>query len=56
MMRGFVKTLFGGRRSFLTSCACILLGVVILHTPFARLAGVVLPVALLAGAGYLAKH
>jgi hypothetical protein len=55
-MRGFVKTLFGDRRSFLTSFACILLAVVVLQTPFERIAGVVLPVALLAGLGYLAKH
>jgi len=55
-MRGFVKTLFGDARNVCTACICVALGAALLHTPAAVLAGVALPVALLAGAAYLAKH
>jgi hypothetical protein len=55
-MRGFLKTLFGNRANVLTAGSCILLAVIILHTPAAPLAGLALPVLLLCGAGYLARH
>ncbi len=55
-MRGFIKTLFGDRRNFFTAAACVLAAVILLHTPTAPLAGLALPVLLLVGAAYLAKH
>ncbi len=55
-MRGFIKTLFGDKRNFLTACLCIAPAVILLHTPAAPFAGLVLPVLLLCGAAYLAKH
>jgi len=55
-MRGFIKTLFGDKRNFFAAAICILLAVILLHTPAAPLAGIALPVLLLCGAAYLAKH
>jgi hypothetical protein len=55
-MRGFIKTLFGDTRNFCTAAVCVGIGVALLHTPLAVLAGLALPVTLLAGAAYLAKH
>jgi hypothetical protein len=55
-MRGFIKTLFGDARNVCIASICVGAGAIILYTPAAMLAGFVLPVALLAGAAYLAKH
>jgi hypothetical protein len=55
-MRGFIKTLFGDARNVCTAAICVAAGAALLHTPAAMLAGFVLPVALLAGAAFLAKH
>jgi hypothetical protein len=55
-MQGFIKTLFGDARNFCTAAICIAIGAALLHTPLARLAGLVMPAALLAGAANLAKH
>jgi hypothetical protein len=55
-MRGLLKTLFGDRRNMLTAAACILTAVIILHTPAAPFSGLLLPVLLLCGTAYLAKH
>jgi hypothetical protein len=55
-MRGFIKTLFGDARNFCTAAICVSIGAALLHTPLAAIAGFALPVILLAGAAYLAKH
>jgi hypothetical protein len=55
-MRGFIKTLIGDKRNFFVAAICILAAVILLHTPAAPLAGFALPVLLLCGVGYLAKH
>jgi hypothetical protein len=55
-MRGFIKTLFGDARTLCVAAICILLAVLILHSPYAIIAGIALPVTLLIGAAYLAKH
>jgi len=55
-MRGFIKTLFGDCRNFCTAAICILLAVIILHTPAAPLTGFALPLMLLGSAAYLSKH
>lgn len=55
-MQGFIKTLFGDRRTFIIAAISIIAAYAILHTQFAELAGLLLPVLLLCGANYLAKH
>ena len=55
-MQGFIKTLFGDARTLMVAGLCILVGFVVLHTPAAALAGLVLPLCLLGGAAYLARH
>jgi hypothetical protein len=55
-MRGFIKTLFGDKRNFFAAASCVLAAVILLHTPIAALTGLALPVLLLCGAAYLAKH
>jgi hypothetical protein len=55
-MRGFIKTLIGDARNFCAAAICILLAVIILHTPAAPLTGLALPPMLLAAAAYLSKH
>jgi membrane protease YdiL (CAAX protease family) len=55
-MRGFIKTLFGDARNFCVAAICVALAAGILHTPLEAMAGLVLPLALLAAAAYLAKH
>jgi hypothetical protein len=55
-MRGFIKTLFGDARNFCTAAICVGGAALVLHTPAAVAAGVVLPVGLLIGAAYLARH
>jgi hypothetical protein len=55
-MRAFIKTLFGDARNLCTAATCVAIGVALLHTPVAMLAGFVLPAALLGAAAYLAKH
>jgi len=55
-MRGFIKTLFGDARHVGTVVVCVGAVVVVMHTPLAAAAGLLLPVALLAGAAFLARH
>lgn len=55
-MQGFIKTLFGDKRTLAVVALSILVALVLLHSPAAPLAGLVLPLCLLAGAAYLARH
>jgi len=55
-MRGFLKTLIGDARNLCAGAVCILLAVIILHTPAAPLSGLALPFLLLCAAFYLSKH
>jgi hypothetical protein len=55
-MQGFIKTLFGDKYTLGVAGICILVAVVLLHTPAAILAGAVLPISLLGGAAYLARR
>ncbi|MBB5373411.1 hypothetical protein [Acidocella aromatica] len=55
-MRGFIKTLFGDQRTLSVVGLSILVAVVVLHSPAELAAGLALPVSLLAGAAYLARH
>lgn len=55
-MQGFIKTLFGDRRTFLIAAISVLAVYGLLHTQFGALAGLLLPVLLLCGANHLAKH
>jgi hypothetical protein len=55
-MRGFIKTLVGDGRNLMAAGLCIGFAILLLHSPLAMLAGIALPVALLAGAAYVAKH
>ncbi|NNM57521.1 hypothetical protein [Acidocella sp.] len=55
-MRALFKTLFGSARTIGAAAAAAGLAVLALHGPAPALAGAVLPVALLAGAAYLARH
>ncbi|WP_298161646.1 hypothetical protein [Acidocella sp.] len=55
-MQGFIKTLFGDKNTLMVAGGSILLAVGLLHTPAHELAGVALPLCLLAGAGYLARR
>ncbi|MCB5945581.1 hypothetical protein [Acidocella sp. KAb 2-4] len=55
-MQGFIKTLFGDKRTLATAGLAIGTAVAVLHSPAQMLAGLALPVCLLAGAAYLARH
>ena len=55
-MQGFIKTLFGDKRTLAVTALSILVAVVVLHSPAFLAAGMVLPLCLLAGAAYLARH
>jgi hypothetical protein len=55
-MRGIIKTLFGDARNVAVATLCVGSAVVLLHTFMTHYAGIFLPVSLLAGAAYLAKH
>jgi len=55
-MRGFLKTLFGDARNVCVAASCVAAAAVLLRTPLAAAAGLVLPAALMAGAAYLARH
>jgi len=55
-MRGLIKTLIGDKRNFFAAAICILLAVILLHTPAAPLTGIAFPLMLLCGAGYLSKY
>ncbi|HYP62742.1 MAG TPA: hypothetical protein VEQ16_02575 [Acidocella sp.] len=55
-MQGFIKTLFGDKRTLAVAGLSILAALAVLHTPAAVLAGLVLPFCLLGGAAYLARH
>jgi hypothetical protein len=55
-MQGFIKTLFGDARNVAVAAICISIAALLLITPAAIVTGLVLPIALLAGAAYLAKH
>jgi hypothetical protein len=55
-MQGFIKTLFGDKRTLTVSALSILVALAVLHSPAAAAAGLVLPICLMAGAAYLAKH
>ena len=56
MIRSFLKTLFGDLRVVLTAGTALLVAGALLDTPFREVTGLALPVLLLAGAGYLARH
>ncbi len=53
-MRALFKTLFGSARTISAAAVAVVLAGLALHGPAPVLAGAVLPVALLAGAAYLA--
>lgn len=55
-MRGFLKTLFGDKRTLAVAGLSILVALAVMHTPAAPLTGLVLPPCLLAAAAYLARH
>jgi hypothetical protein len=55
-MQGFIKTLIGDARHIITAALCIGVTVLLLHSGLRELAGLVLPLSLLAGAAYLAKR
>lgn len=55
-MKALFKTLFGSSRTIAAGAVALALAVIALHSPMPALAGLVLPVALLAGAGYLTRH
>jgi len=55
-MRGFLKTLFGDSRHVCVAASCVGVAALLLRTPLAAAAGLVLPAALMAGAAYLARH
>lgn len=55
-MKALFKTLFGSARTIAAASAAVFLAALALHGPAPALAGAVLPVALLAGAAYLARH
>ncbi len=55
-MRGLLKTLFGGARNFFAAAICVVLAVILLHTPAARFTGLALPLMLLGTAAYLSKR
>jgi hypothetical protein len=53
-MKALFKTLFGSARTIAAAAAAVALAVLALHSPVPALAGAVLPVAMLAGAAFLA--
>lgn len=55
-MQGFIKTLFGDTNTLAATAASILIAFAVLHSPATILAGLILPLCLLAGAAYLARH
>jgi hypothetical protein len=55
-MQGFIKTLFGDRRTFLIAAINIVIVFALMKTPAASLAGIILPLGVFCGAVYLAKH
>ncbi|MDR3522115.1 MAG: hypothetical protein P4L54_10955 [Acidocella sp.] len=55
-MQGFIKTLFGDKNTLVVVAGAILAAVLVLHSPLPVLAGALLPLCLLAGAAYLARH
>ncbi|GAN79645.1 hypothetical protein [Acidocella aminolytica] len=55
-MQGFFKTLFGDKRTLAVAGLSILVTLGVLHSPAASMAGLALPLCLVAGAAYLAKH
>lgn len=55
-MQGFIKTLFGDKRTLAVTAASVLVALVVLHSPASLVAGVVLPLCLLAAAAHLARH
>ena len=55
-MQGFMKTLIGDKYTLAVALANILIALALLHSPAARAAGIVLPLCLLAGAGFLARR
>jgi len=55
-MQGFIKTLFGDRRTFLIAALNIIIVFAVMKTPAASFAGVILPLGVFCGAVYLAKH
>jgi hypothetical protein len=55
-MNAFFKTLFGSPRTIAVGVVAVGLAAIVLRSPVPVLAGFILPAALLAGAGYLARH
>ncbi len=55
-MQGFIKTLFGDKRTLAVAGGSMLVALAVLHSPVAAWAGLVFPACLLAGAAYLARH
>jgi hypothetical protein len=55
-MNALFKTLFGNPHTIAVGGIAVGLAAIALHSPAHVLAGFVLPIALLAGAAYLARH
>ena len=55
-MQALFKTLFGSVRTIAVGALSLGVAFALLHGPLPVLAGVVLPIGLLLGAGYLARH
>jgi hypothetical protein len=55
-MQGFIKTMFGDKRTVMVAVASIIIAFAALHSPATAFAGAILPLCLLAGAAYLARH
>jgi hypothetical protein len=54
-MRGFIKTLFADRLTFIIAALNIVIVFAVLRTPAAPLAGVIFPLGVFGGAVYLTK-
>jgi hypothetical protein len=55
-MQGFVKTLFGDKHTLAVAAASVLIAFAVLHSPATIMAGLILPLCLLASAAYLARR
>jgi hypothetical protein len=55
-MRGFLKTLIGDPRNVGAAGICLVIAVIILHTPAAPLTGLALPLMLLCAAAFLSRY
>jgi hypothetical protein len=55
-MQKFIGTIFGDKRIFMIAAINVILAYIILRTPAAGFAGLILPLGLFSSAVYLAKH